>query len=116
VINLGEQGAPANDSLWVDSTSWILSTKMQADFTPAVIATLEESPKGSVVTLRGSSTIRGTIQGSDAVLNSAGAGASETGAALGSANEHASSGVGKATRATGRGLKRAWKAIFGERK
>lgn len=115
VVNVGERGAPMNDSLWVDSTDWVLSEKMSSDFTPAVIALLDASPEESVITVKGRSPVRGTIQGSNAVLDRASSGANQTGAALGSANEGTSSGVAKAARATGRSLKRAWKAVFSQK-
>ncbi len=112
VINLGELNAPANGALWVASNSWVLSTKMSSDFPAPIVERLAASPADSVVTVRGSSTMRGTIQGSDTVLGGAASGANHTGAALNTANDHTSSSLGKATRATGRSLKRAWNAVF----
>ena len=114
VINLGEPKVPASDLLWVDSPGWRLSQKMDADFTADMIATLESSPADSVITVKGRSAVRGTIQGSNKVLDRATSGANGTGAALGTANNDTSSGLAKATRATGRSLKRAWKAVFGQ--
>lgn len=112
VINLGEFNAPANESFWLASSQWTLSDKMDSDFSPEVIARLAATSGDTVATLRGTSSVRGTIQGSDAVAESAATTAQHTGAALNTANTHTSGSLGKATRATGRSLRRAWKAVF----
>jgi hypothetical protein len=115
VINLGELGAPANGSLWIASSQWALSDKMDSDFSADIIARLNATSGKTVSTLRGSSSVRGTIQGSDAVLDGASIGAQHAGAALETADGHASSSLGKATRATGRSLRRGWKVVFGRK-
>jgi hypothetical protein len=116
VINLGELNASANGSLWITSPAWVLSAKMHSDFSADVIARLDATSGDTVTTLRGSSSVRGTIQGSDAVLGGASSGASigaqHTSAALDTANGHTSRSLGKAMKATGRSLKRAWNAVF----
>lgn len=116
VINLGELKSPANGSLWVASSEWPLSAKMDSDFSPAAIARLDAASAETVITLRGNSSFRGTIQGSQAVLDGAATGAEHTGAALGTANDHTASSLGTATRATGRSLRKAWNAVFGRGK
>jgi hypothetical protein len=113
VINLGEVNAPANGSLWITSAAWPLSTKMDSDFPAAVIARLEATSGDTVMTLRGNSSVRGTIQGSDAVLDGTSIGAQHTSAALDTANGHTSRSLGKAMKATGRFLKHAWNAVSG---
>jgi len=113
VINLGEKNAPANGALWINSPQWSLATKMVSDFSPDILARLDVlSGDATVLTVRGSSSMRGTIQVSGTVVSAAAVGADHTGAALGTANSQTSSSLGKATRATGRSLKRAWKAVF----
>ena len=112
VVNLGELNAPANGSLWITSPAWALSAKMQSDFSADVIARLDVTSGETVTTLRGSSSVRGTIQGSDAVLDGASIGAQHTSAALDTANGHTSRSLGKAVKATGRSLRRAWHAVF----
>ncbi len=112
VINIGELNAPANESLWTNSPAWILSDKMDTDFSTGIVGFLDESPNDSVTTLRGRGAVRGAIQGSASVLDGADSAASNTGAALDTANHRTSSGLANATRATGRSLKRAWKAVF----
>ncbi|HET7873828.1 MAG TPA: hypothetical protein VFL42_15035 [Terriglobales bacterium] len=112
VINLGELNAPANGSLWITSPAWPLSTKMDSDFPATVMARLDATSGETVATLRGSSSVRGTIQGSGAALDGAGIGAQHTAAALDTANGHTSRSLGKATKATGRSLRRAWNAVF----
>jgi len=112
VINLGELNASANGSLWIASPAWLLSAKMHSDFSADVIARLDATSGDTVTTLRGSSSVRGTIQGSDAVLGGAGTGAQHTSAALDTANGHTSRSLGKAMKATRRSLKRAWNAVF----
>jgi hypothetical protein len=113
VVNLGELNAPANGSLWITSPAWALSAKMHNDFSADVIARLDATTGETIATLRGSSSVRGTIQGSDAVLDGAGIGAQHTSAALDTANGHTSRSLDKAMKATGRSLKRAWNAVFG---
>lgn len=116
VINIGELKSPSNGALWVASADWVLSQKMDSDFTPAMIARLDATSGETVITVRGNSSFRGTIQGSEAVLDGAATGAQHTGAALGTANDHTSSSLGKASRATGRSLRKAWNAVFGRQK
>ncbi len=111
VVNIGELNAPANGSLWVTSPDWPLADKMDSDFNNDVLSRIDITPEGIVATLRGRSTIRGTIQGSDLVLGSAAIGATHTGSALGTAKEQTSSSLSKAASATGKSLKRAWNSI-----
>ena len=111
VINLGEVKTPANDSLFAASPTWPLAEKMTSDFSAEVIARIDAAPD-EIATLRGSRTMRGTIQGSDTVVDTAAVGARHTGAALDTAHDQTSNSLGKATRATGRSLKRAWNAVF----
>lgn len=116
VINLGELKSPSNGSLWVASSEWVLSAKMDSDFSPTAIARLDATSGDTVITLRGNSSFRGTIQGSQAVLDGAATGAEHTSAALGTANDHTASSLGTASRATGRSLRKAWNAVFGRGK
>lgn len=115
VVNVGELGAPANGAEWTASPQWLMKEKMDSDFLPADLARLDATSGETVITLRGRSTYRGTIQVSDVVLGSAGTGAEHTGAALGTANTQTSNSLGKAKNATGNSLKRAWRAVFGPR-
>jgi hypothetical protein len=115
VINLGELNAPANGSLWIASPKWPLSDKMDSDFPADVIGLLDATSGETVVTLRGNSSVRGTLRRGDDVLHSAATGTHHTGAALDTADDHTSTGVGKATKATGKALGRAWKAVFGRK-
>jgi hypothetical protein len=116
VINVGELKSPANGALFVSSPKWLLSTKMGSDFPKEMIALIEKSPAEAISTVRGRSTIRGTIQGSDMVYNnitdSAATATNHTGAAIDTANTHTTISLGKAKRATGNVLTRAWKSIF----
>jgi hypothetical protein len=116
VINLGEMNAPANGSLWIASSLWPLSGKMDSDFAPEVHARLAEAPRDTVITVRGRSAVRGTLRRGDAVLEGASAGTEHTGAALDTADDHASAGVGNAARSTGGALKRAWRAVSGSKR
>ena len=85
---------------------------MDSDFTPLLIVRLDEAPEHPVITLEGSRTLKGTIQGGNAVPGGAANGASHTGNALDSADHHTSSGVGKAAHAKSPFLKRAWDSLF----
>ena len=117
VINIGEIGAPANGAMWVASPQWLAADKMDSDFSTATIATLSATTGNTIVTLRGNSSVRGTIQGSETVLDSTEKGteigARHTGAALDTADNHTSKSLDKAADATGRSLKRAWRFVFG---
>jgi len=116
IINLGELKVPANDAVFTASPRWLLSTKMDTDFPPQVIAVIEATPADAISTLRGRSTVRGTIQGSgmvyDNISDSAATGARHTEAALDTANAHTTSSLGKAKAATGNFLTRAWRSVF----
>ncbi len=116
VVNIGEPDAPVNGALWAKSQSWLLAEKMDSDFPSATLARLDVTSGETVLTLGGKSTYRGTIAVSDTVLGSATNGAQHTGDALGTANSHASKGLGTATKATGRSLKKAWNSVFGPKK
>lgn len=116
VINIGELKSPSNGALWVASVEWVLSQKMDSDFSPAMLARLDATSGETVITLRGNSSFRGTIQVSETVLDSTATGAQHTGAALGTANDHTASSLGKASRATGRSLRKAWNVVFGRQK
>jgi hypothetical protein len=113
VINLGELNGPINGSAWVTSSHWALAEKMDTDFSADVMARLNATSGETVITLRGSSSVRGTIQGSDAALGGAATGVQHTSTALDTANGHTSRSLGRATRAAGRSIKRAWNAVFG---
>jgi hypothetical protein len=112
VINLGEINAPANGSSWISSPKWTLSDKMDSDFSAQLIARLEPTSGDTVVTVRGINSVRGVIQGSDSVAESATSGAQHTGTALSTADAQTSGSLWEATKATGRGLRRAWNAVF----
>ncbi len=112
VINLGERNAPANGSAWIASPKWPLADKMDSDFSAELVARLDATSGETVVTVRGTSSVRGTLRRADGVLQGAATGTQHTGAALDTADDHTSSGLGKAAKATGRALVRAWKAVF----
>jgi hypothetical protein len=116
VINLGELHHPMNGSDFVTSTKWLLSTKMDSDFPAPLLALIDASPLDAISTVRGRSTVRGTIQGSgmvyDNISDSAATGAQHTGAALDTAQTHTANSLDKATKATGNALTRAWRFVF----
>jgi hypothetical protein len=111
VINLGEVNAPANGANWLSSPGWALAAKMHTDYSRGIIALLDASPDNAI-TVRGRSPIRGVIQGSDYVAETAASSAQRTGAALNTANTETSGSLWNATKATARGLRRAWNAVF----
>jgi hypothetical protein len=118
VINIGEMGAPANGAVWAASPQWFAADKMDSDFSAETIATLSATTGDTIVTLRGNSSVRGTIQGSETVLDSTEKGteigARHTGAALDTADNHTSKSLDKANNATRRSLKRAWRFVLGK--
>lgn len=116
IINLGEMNAPANGSIWIASSQWPLSGKMDSDFLPDVRARLAATSGGTIITVRGRSAVRGTLRRGDAVLDGASAGAEHTGAALDTADDHASAGIDNAAKSTGGALKRACRAVFGSKR
>ena len=118
VINIGEMGAPVNGAVWVASPQWFAADKMDGDFSADTIAALSATSGDTIVTLRGSSSVRGAIQGSGTVLDSTEKGTEigtrHTGAALDTADNHTSKSLYKATNATKRSLKRAWRFVLGD--
>ena len=112
IINLGERNAPANGSEWLSSPGWLLSDKMAPNFTPEITRLIDLAPEDSVITVRGRSTFRGTIQVSDTVLMSAENGAQHTSSALSTADTHTTNAMGRATKATGHALRKAWHAVI----
>jgi hypothetical protein len=114
VINIGERDWPMNGASWAKSPAWPLAGKMDSDFSPEVIARLETVRGESITTVRGNRTVRGTIEGADAALDGGATGAHHTGAALDTANDHASRGLATATKSTRRALSRAWQTISPE--
>ena len=116
IINIGELNSPSNGALWVASSEWPLSGKMDSDFSPIMLSRIDAASAETVITLRGNSSFRGTIQVSETVLDSTATGVQHTGAALDTANDHTAASLGKASRATGRSLRKAWNAVFGQQK
>ena len=114
VINIGELDRPMNGASWVKSPSWPLADRMDSDFTSDVLSRLEAASAGDISTLRGSSTVRGPIEGADTALAGGATGAHHTGAALDTANDHTSRSLETAAKATRRALNRAWQAISPE--
>ncbi|HEY1579452.1 MAG TPA: hypothetical protein VGF82_20475 [Terracidiphilus sp.] len=112
IINIGELDRPMNGALWVKSSSWPLADKMDGDFSSDVLSRLETAPAGTISTVRGNRTLRGTIDGAGAAVEGGATGVHHTEAALTTANGHTSRSLGTATRATGRALKRTWNAIL----
>jgi hypothetical protein len=116
VINLGELKTPANEAVFTASPRWLLSTKMDTDFPAQVITLIDATPADAISTLRGRSTVRGTIQGSgmvyDNISDSAATGAQHTEAALDTANTQAGNSLDKATKSTGNALTKAWHFVF----
>lgn len=49
IVNLGEEQAPMNGSLWVDSAAWPLATKMtRSDFDPEALERLQKLPSSDI--------------------------------------------------------------------
>jgi hypothetical protein len=111
VINIGELNRPMNGALWVKSSSWPLADKMDSDFSSDVLSRLQTAPVGTISTVRGNRSIRGSIDGADAAVNGGATGVHHTEAALNTANGHTSKSLGSAVKATGRALKHTWKVI-----
>ena len=111
IINIGELNSTMNGASWTRSPSWPLADKMDTDFSSEVLSRLDAAPVGTITTVRGNRSLRGTIDGADAAVNGGATGVHHTGAALNTANDHTSKSLGTATRATGRALKRTWQLI-----
>lgn len=111
VINLGELERPMNGASWVKASSWPLADKMDSDFSTDVISRLDAALPGTITIVRGSRSLRGTIDGADAAVAGGATGVRHTGAALNTANSHTSKSLGTAVKATGRALKRTWRAV-----
>ena len=114
VVNLGEPGALNPRLPWVLSAAWPLRDKMNSDFPPEVLARLDASGE-QVTTLRGNSSIRGSIQGGDTAVGGADIGAEHTESALDTAQTHTSHSLQRAKEATEHSLQRAWKAVSNQK-
>jgi len=90
VVNLGERGAPLNGANWIASDAWPLADKLQTDFGADVLARLDATEDGDIVTVApgtpmrhfASNTTRGLAQGRQKTGRALGTGGRETGAAL----------------------------------
>lgn len=111
VVNIGELDQPMNGAAWVKSTSWPLADKMDSDFSGDVLSRLDSIPAGTVSTVRGNRSIRGSIDGADAAVDGGATGVHYTEDALNTANGHTSKSLGTAVKTTGRALRRTWQAV-----
>lgn len=125
IVNIGERGAPMNGALWVDSPRWSLAAKMTPDFSPAMLAQLDDPKRKSArpangalpplkaVILGGGKTIESLAlsnRKTGAALSLAG---NETDSALAVAADKTGNSIGTATRKTGSSIKKSVNAVGG---
>lgn len=105
LVNVGEPGAPLNGALWTASGAWPLASKMEADFTEALLARMPEGGSAELV------PSRDPVRGMRSTIKVAGT----TYGALETANTQTTNavatGVSTAVSSTGRALKRAMRWV-----
>jgi hypothetical protein len=111
VINLGEPGHPMNGSVFQSSSAWPLEFKMEhTNFPAEPVARLERLPATEVAWFNpGRHPAQGVIAVSAATGGGIQKGVSETGAALGTANDSTSDAISLAGDSTGNALGKSYR-------
>jgi hypothetical protein len=105
VVNLGEPDFPLNGSGWTASPLWALRDKMNSDFTDAVLAELQVSGNGQIVSVRPSSS--GIEVAAGATANALAIAGGSTGRALDSAQRHTGDALDTSARSVGNAFRKA---------
>ena len=131
MINVGERGTPLNGSLWIDSPLWPMQSKLSSDFTPAMLAQLDNPkltaarstnntiPPLKVVILGGGKTVESLAMSGNKTEEALSLAGDEADSALVTATEKAEIAIGMASKNTDKSIRKLWKAIgdfFGGRK
>jgi hypothetical protein len=117
IINLGEMGAAMNGIVWLASSEWPLSDKLQrTDFTETRVARVQRLPGTAVAWANPSKRpAQAAILGANAGIGGAAIGARSTDTALVIADTNTTSALDQSTAKTGHGLKKSsrnvWKAL-----
>lgn len=123
MVNVGESGAPLNGSLWIDSPLWPMQPKLVSDFTPAMLAQLDNPklttarpansslPPLKAVILGGGKTVESLAMSNRKTGEALSLAGNETDNALVTATEKTERAVGAAATSTGRSIKKSVKAV-----
>jgi hypothetical protein len=117
IIDLGEIGAPMNGIVWLSSSEWPLSNKLQrTDFTDTRVSRVQGLPRTDVVWTNPSKRpAQAALLGANAGIGGATIGARSTDTALVIADANTSSALDKSSSKTGQALKSSsrnvWKAF-----
>lgn len=123
IVNVGERGAPLNGSLWIDSPLWPMQPKLSSDFTPAMLAQLD-NPKSTTarsannalpplkaVILGGGKTVESLALSNRKTGEALSLAGNETDNALVTATDKTEKAVGAAATSTGRSIRKSVKAV-----
>jgi hypothetical protein len=114
LINIGEAGAPLNGANWIASKKWSLSTKLDTEFTPDVLARLDSAEPREIVFIHPELIpAKAFILGGNHTLSAVGTGGKHTGSALKTADKHTSNALDTSARKTGSALKKATRSTAG---
>jgi hypothetical protein len=116
LVNLGEPGAPMNETCWAQWPGWNLSSKMKTDFPEALLARLDSIEYPAVIPANGAlPPIKGTIHAGSSTAEAVAATNNKTGAAVVSTGGAVGTSLDKSKRETGNFVERAargfWKAL-----
>ena len=101
VVNLGERGAPMNGAAWTASDAWPLADKLGTDFDDEVLAALDATAEGEIVTVARRTPMRHFATNTSRGLAR---GRRETGRALGRGGREAGSAIRRGFGALGAAL------------
>jgi hypothetical protein len=129
LVNIGETGAPMNGAVWSASPAWPLAAKMEARFTDSLLAQMPSGPDvtpvpsrrirpGTRTTIKVAGRTYTSVREADAKAGT-GVGAGEAGAeaglqATGDSLSKSADQSGRALKAAGRFMKRAYRAVVPE--
>ena len=117
IINVGELGAPMNEIVWLASSQWPLSDKLQrTDFLEARLARVQKLPQSDISWANPAKRpAQATIFGAQTGVGGTVTGARATDSALVLANSNTSTALGQTTRETAHALsssaRNVWRAL-----
>jgi hypothetical protein len=112
VINFGEPGASLNGAVWGNSPELPLALKLKSDFSPGIVAQLEDDLPRKVASANGSKrTTQAFILASSSTADALETGNRRTGRALAKADASTTNALGRSKDKAGRSLGRAARAV-----
>ncbi|MFZ1013351.1 MAG: hypothetical protein WCC26_07415 [Terracidiphilus sp.] len=113
IVNLGEEQAPMNGSLWIDSAAWPLAAKMtRSDFDPEALARLQKLPSSDIAWVTPSKRpMEATIAAGGSTEGALAMGEGKTDTAISLAADDAGNAIGNTYGKVTHSLKKSARAV-----